>query len=175
MARTYFPLTTPSQRRLLFETWQATGNVAQACRVAHVGRRTFYYWKPRFLAEGYAGLERVGSHAPQRPHRTAPAVVAQAIALKQEQPAWGKQRLAEELAKAQGWAPLVSPNMVKRILRDAGLWPEPALPAKKGDGQDRSLPACGSKNRHPRFLLRIYKGGQPARIARPTSLAKPST
>ena len=42
MARTYFPLTTPSQRRLLFETWQATGDVEQACRVAHVGRRTFY-------------------------------------------------------------------------------------------------------------------------------------
>ena len=61
MARTYFPLTTPSQRRLLFETWQATGDVAQACRVAHVGRRTFYYWKPRFCAEGYASLERFGS------------------------------------------------------------------------------------------------------------------
>jgi transposase len=149
MARTYSPLTTPPQRRLLFETWQATGDVEQACRVAHVSRRTFYYWKPRFLAEGYAGLERFGSHAPQHPHRTGPAVVAQVIALKQEQPVWGKQRLAEELAKAQGWVPLVSPNTVKRILRDAGLWPEPALPAKKG--------------------------GRAARTAPPTSLAKPST
>lgn len=42
MARTHFPQTTPSQRRLLFETWEATGNVEQACRVAHVGQRTFY-------------------------------------------------------------------------------------------------------------------------------------
>jgi hypothetical protein len=41
MTRTYFPLTTASQRRLLFETWQATGDVAHACAVAHVGRRTF--------------------------------------------------------------------------------------------------------------------------------------
>ncbi len=41
-AGVYFPLTTPSQRRLLFETWEATGDVALACRTAHVGRRTFY-------------------------------------------------------------------------------------------------------------------------------------
>jgi transposase len=149
MARPYYPLTTPSQRRLLFETWQATGDIEQACRVAHVGRRTFYYWKPRFLAAGYAGLEQFASHVPHHPHQTAPAAVAQVIALKQEQPDWGKQRLADELAKAQGWVPLVCPNTVKRILRAAGLWPEPAPPAKKG--------------------------GQPARTAPPTSPAKPST
>ena len=131
MARTHFPLTTPSQRRLWFETWQATGNVAQACQVAHVGRRTFYYWKPRFLAAGYAGLERFASHAPHQPHRTPPAVVAQVIALRQEQPEWGKQRLTDELAKGHGWVPLVSPSTVKRILRAAGLWSEPALPVKK--------------------------------------------
>jgi transposase len=149
MARTYFPLTTPSQRRLLFETWQATGAVEQACRVAHVGRRTFYYWKARFLAEGYPGLERFASRAPHRPHQTAPAVVAQVLVLRQQQPAWGKQRLADELAKANAWVPLVSPNTIKRILRDAGLWPEPGLPEKKG--------------------------GRAARTGPPTSPAKPST
>ncbi len=42
MARTSVPLTTPSQRRLLCETWQTTGDGARACQVAHVGRRTFY-------------------------------------------------------------------------------------------------------------------------------------
>jgi len=36
-AGVYFPFTTPSQRRLLFETWEATGDVARACRTAHVG------------------------------------------------------------------------------------------------------------------------------------------
>jgi homeodomain-containing protein len=132
MTRTYFPLTTASQRRLLFETWQATGDVEHACRIAHVGRRTFYYWKPRFLAEGYSALERCVSRAPRQPHRTAPAVAARVVALHQEQPTWGKQRLADELAKANAWVPLVSPNTVKRILRDAGLWPEPAPPAKRG-------------------------------------------
>jgi transposase len=138
MARTHFPRTTPSQRRLLFETWQATGDVMQACRLAHVGERTFYYWKPRFVAEGYAGLEQFASHAPRQPHRTPPPVEAQVIALRQQEPTWGKQRLADELAKAQGWVPLVSPNTVKRILRDAGLWPEPAPPAKRGDQAART-------------------------------------
>jgi hypothetical protein len=138
MARTYFPLTTPSQRRLLFETWQATGDVEQACRVAHVGRRTFYYWKPRFVAAGYAGLEQFASRAPQHPHQTPTAVVEQVIALRQQEPTWGKQRLADELAKANGWVPLVSPNTVKRILRTAGLWPAPAAPAKRGDQAART-------------------------------------
>ena len=138
MARTHFPRTTPAQRRLLFETWQATGDVAQACRLAHVGERTFYYWKPRFVAEGYAGLEQFASHAPRQPHRTPPAVEAQVIAQRQEQPRWGKQRLADELAKAHGWVPLVSPNTVKRILRTAGLWLEPAAPPKRGDQAART-------------------------------------
>lgn len=34
----HFPLTTPGQRRLLFETWESTGSVTGACRKAHVGR-----------------------------------------------------------------------------------------------------------------------------------------
>jgi transposase len=123
----------------LFETWQATGDVAQACRRAHVGERTFYYWKPRFVAEGYAGLEQFASHAPQQPHRTPPAVEAQVIALRQQEPTWGKQRLADELAKANGWVPLVSPNTVKRILRAAGLWLEPAAPTKRGDQAARTV------------------------------------
>ena len=140
MARTYFPLTTPSQRRLLFETWQATGDVDHACRVAHVGRRTFYYWKPRFLAESYAGLEQFAGHAPRHPHRTAPAVEERVIALRQQEPRWGKQRLADELAKANGWVPLVSPATVRRILRTAGLWPESAAPEKRGDQAARTVP-----------------------------------
>ena len=54
--RTHFPRTTAAQRRLLFETWEATGSIEEACRKAHVGQRTFYNWKARFAVEGYAGL-----------------------------------------------------------------------------------------------------------------------
>jgi hypothetical protein len=62
--RIHFPLTTAQQRRLLFETCEATGDIALACRTAHVGRSTFYVCKPRFTATGYAALEQFASRAP---------------------------------------------------------------------------------------------------------------
>jgi transposase len=130
--RIHFPLTTAQQRRLLFETWEATGDVDQACRTAHVGRRTFYYWKARFAAGGYAALDQFASRAPKRPPRTTATVEQQVIALRQQNPSWGKHRLAAELTKANNWVALVSPNTVKRILHDAGLWSSAKTAAKKG-------------------------------------------
>jgi hypothetical protein len=120
--RAHFPFPTASQRRLLFETWQQTGTVTLACRTAHVGRRTFYYWKPRVDAAGYAGLEAFHSAAPKQPARTDAMIAQQVIALRRDHPTWGKQRIAHELAKANGWVPLLSATTVKRILVAAGLW-----------------------------------------------------
>ncbi|MCA1554970.1 MAG: helix-turn-helix domain-containing protein [Chloroflexi bacterium] len=129
--RTYFRRTTPAQRRLLFETWQATGNVSQACQVAHVCRQTFYDWLPRFKAEGYPGLLAFASSAPKAPHRIAPAIEQDVTALRQGHPSWGKRRIADELSKNNQWVPLVTPNTVRRILQDAGLWPALAALRKK--------------------------------------------
>ena len=120
--RIHFPQTTAQQRKLLFETWEATGNVTLACRKAHVGRGTFYYWKPRFDRYGYAGLEEFASRAPKEPCRTPSETEQRVISLRRKHPDWGKKRIADELAKANNWVPLVSPNTVKRILKDAGLW-----------------------------------------------------
>ncbi len=118
----HFPRTTAAQRKLLFETWAATGNVPASCQVAHVGRGTFYYWKPRFDAEGYAALVQFADHAPRTPARIADSLAQRAIDLRQQNPTWGKRRISDELAKANNWEPLLSPNSVKRILIDAGLW-----------------------------------------------------
>ncbi len=121
--RTYFPPTTPQQRKLLFETWEASGHVTASCRKAHVGRRTFYYWKPRFEAEGYAGLEKYRQKGPKKGSVGTPVEVREkAIAMRRLHPAWGKQRISDELAKANNWVPLASPNTVRRILKKAGLW-----------------------------------------------------
>ena len=121
--RTYYRETTPQQRKLLFETWKETGNVSQSCRKAHVGRGTFYYWKPRFDELGYAGLEAFASRAPKEHGRTTPEKIEQqVISARREHPEWGKRRIADELAKANNWVPLVSPNTVRRILVDAELW-----------------------------------------------------
>ena len=42
--------------------------------------------------------------------------------LRQQNPSWGKRRIADEMTKANQWVPLVTPNTVRRILQDAGLW-----------------------------------------------------
>lgn len=121
--RTYFPPTTPQQRKLLFEIWEATGNVAEACRKAHVGRGTFYYWKPRFEAEGYAGLETYQRKGPEKGSVGTSAEVQQkVIEMRRMHPEWGKHRISDEMAKANNWVPLVSPNTVRRILEEAELW-----------------------------------------------------
>ena len=117
----HFPFTTAQQRKFLFETWEETGNVSEACRKAHVGRATFYYWKKRFNEGGYSGLEEFASRAPKNHCRTSLEIEEKTISLRREHPEWGKRRIADALAKANNWVPLTSPNTVKRILRDAGL------------------------------------------------------
>jgi transposase len=130
--RTYYPPTTAQQRRLLFEVWEETGDRAEACRRAHVSQSTFYNWKARYDAGGYAALDEPRSHARLFPGRAPPEVGSQVVALRQEHPEWGKRRIADELAKGNNWTPLVSPNTVKRMLQDAGLWPPAESRAKKG-------------------------------------------
>lgn len=132
--RIYYRYTTAQQRKLLFETWEATGNVTEACHKAHVGRGTFYYWKPRFDEEGYAGLEAFERRGPKEPHGTSPDVERKVIAVRRKHPDWGKKRIADELAKANSWVPLVSPNTVKRILKEAHLWQTEEAGAGKKTG-----------------------------------------
>ena len=125
--------TTASQRKRLFEVWKKSQDVAKACAKAGVSERTFYYWKPRFMAGGYEALEQFADHSPKKPIRTKAKVEQQVIQMKQAEPSWGKRRISEELAKKNNWVALVSPNTVRRILQEAGLWPEPQTTAKKRD------------------------------------------
>ena len=135
---TYFPRTTAQQRSLLFATWEATGSVKKACHKARVSKKVFYLWKLRFETGGYPALDKPQSHAPKHPRKIASEVSTQVIALKRAHPTWGKRRIADELAKGQSWVRTVSPNTVKRILKDANLWPEPARPEKKSVFEPRS-------------------------------------
>ncbi|OGO39633.1 MAG: hypothetical protein A2Z03_11915 [Chloroflexi bacterium RBG_16_56_8] len=54
------------QRGVLFNMVAPTDNVSAAARRAHVGRGTYYYWQPRYAAEGLAGLATERSRAPHR-------------------------------------------------------------------------------------------------------------
>jgi len=130
--RIYCPPTTEQQRIVLFKTWEATGNVSLACRKARVSRQTFYNWKRRFEQAGYEGLKEPHSHARKDTGQIAPEVEQKIIEVRSAHPHWGKRRIADELAKANGWVPLVSHTTVKRVLKDAGLWPQAEGSAKKG-------------------------------------------
>lgn len=104
--------------------------MTQACATAHVGRGTFYRWKPRFEQGGYPALEQPYSRARKHSSRKGAAIEAEVIALRQSHPGWGKKRIADELAKVHSWHALVSANTVKRILSEVGLWAEPDAPPK---------------------------------------------
>ena len=123
MIRIHYPRTTVSQRKLLFEIWEGTNNVAKACSTARVSERTFYYWQPRFETGGYEALEQFASHAPKEPKRTPQKIEQEVIEIRRQNGSWGKRRIADELAKKNNWIAVISPNTVKRILQDAGLWP----------------------------------------------------
>lgn len=129
--RVVYRETTAQQRKLLFEVWEETGNVSLACRKAHVGRGTFYYWKPRFEKQGYQGLAETASRAPKNPRRTPVEIAQKVVEMRKQHPDWGKQRIANELAKANNWVPLVVPQTVKRILKDADLWEAVEAESKK--------------------------------------------
>jgi transposase len=129
--KTYFGLTTAPQRKLLFETWEATKSVTLACERARVSRGLFYYWKKRFDGEGYPGLEEMKSHARKNVAKKEERISQQVIALHAAHPDWGKKRIEQELCKANNWVPLVSHNTIKRILREAGLWPTDVQGKKK--------------------------------------------
>ena len=128
---TYFGFSTPQQRKLLFETWEETGSVTQACHKARVSRGLFYYWKSRFDAEGYAGLEAFESRVAHKLNYKDEVIEQRVIELRRQNRDWGKTRIAQEMAKANNWVPIVSPNTVKRILQDADLWPESGLGEKR--------------------------------------------
>ncbi|MEZ4712327.1 MAG: helix-turn-helix domain-containing protein [Caldilineaceae bacterium] len=119
--RTYFPPTTAKQRRLLFETWQKTGNIQEACQRAGVSRTTFYHWRDRFLENGFEALEQPRSNAPHRPRRVAPHIVEKVLEIRRRHSNWGKLRIAKEVNRQLG-PKAVSPNSVMRILMRENLW-----------------------------------------------------
>jgi transposase len=127
--RPYFRSTTPQQRRLLFETYEATKDVAEACATAHVGRGTFYYWRPRYEAGGDEALEQERSRAPHRT-RIAPiaaAIVEEVLTYKRAHPKAGYRSVANAIRQAHGWQAVIGPTTVRRLLLQAGLVkPRPA-------------------------------------------------
>lgn len=129
--RIYYPRTSYSQRKRLFEIWEEMGNVSQACQQAHVSRGTYYHWKDRFEEEGYEGIKETKKAGPEKGVQTEEEIKEAVVKLKEENEEWGKKRIAHELAKKNSWMPVISPNTVRAILKEKGLWPETVPETKK--------------------------------------------
>jgi transposase len=130
--RTYYGYTTYQQRKMLFEIWEETGKISLACQKAHVSRGLFYYWKARFDERGYAGLEEYESREAHKLNKKDESIEQKVIEIKKDHADWGKRRIADEMAKANHWEPIISPNTVRRILETAGLWPGSGGGKKRG-------------------------------------------
>lgn len=132
--RIYYPRTTASQRKRLFEVWEETGDVKVACEEARVSERTFYNWKARYEAGGYEALENFKPGGPKGGRQIEEKVQEEVIELKKTNKEWGRRRIADEISKKNNWVPLVSASSVRRILKDAGLMPEGEEEKKKKEG-----------------------------------------
>jgi len=104
-----------AQRLRLFRRAEELGNVSAACREAGVARSLYYQLRDRYRKHGPAGLHP--KHRQGRPGRP-PALDAQVerriLAEALAQPAWGPQRIADQLA-LRGIE--VAPSTVYRALR----------------------------------------------------------
>lgn len=117
---------TRMDERLAFVEAYLSGMYAMSelCRSAGVSRPTGYVWVERYRRHGEAGLlDR--SHAVQHcPHRTAPAVEACLVNLRQQHPLWGPRKLL--VVARRRWPELALPSRsaVAAILKRQGLTAE---------------------------------------------------
>jgi hypothetical protein len=131
--RIHYPDTTYSQRQVLFQVWEETQSVTEACRQARTSLRVniLLLRKERFEQGGYEALKKPKKPGPEKGIRVASEIQEKVVAMKEAHPEWGKRRIADELAKANSWVPVISPNAVRRILVENDRWPETEQRDKK--------------------------------------------
>jgi transposase InsO family protein len=97
---------------------EAIQNVSEACRRSGISRTQFYEYKRRYQEEGIEGLKDLPPVHHSHPQTTPLKVRTNILEMSLEHPAWGCDRLSEELAQ-EGVAP--SPQTIQNILNTAGL------------------------------------------------------
>lgn len=107
-----------TQRLTLLQLAQALGNVSEACRHRGVSRSQFYEYKRAFQEQGFQGLLDRPPIPKSFPNETPKEVKEKIIALSIEHPAWGQQRVSDQL-QLEGVS--VSPATVRNIWLKEGL------------------------------------------------------
>ncbi|MCP5072134.1 MAG: IS481 family transposase [Rhodobacteraceae bacterium] len=88
------------------------GNVSQACKIMGYSRDSFYRFKELYETGGETALMDLSRRQPNPKNRIAPEIEERVVVLAVDEPAWGQQRVANELAK-EGIS--VSPAGVRTI------------------------------------------------------------
>ncbi len=96
----------------LLELAKQLGNVSQACKIMGYSRDSFYRFKELYETGGETALMDLSRRQPNPKNRIAPEIEERVVVLAVDEPAWGQQRVANELAK-EGIS--VSPAGVRTI------------------------------------------------------------
>ena len=93
-------------------------NVSEACRRRSVSRSQFYEYKRAFQEQGFQGLMDRPPIPRSFPNETPQEVREKVVALSVSHPAWGRTRIADELALERIF---VSPSTIRNIWLKEGL------------------------------------------------------
>ena len=84
-------------RLSVLELAEALGNVSEACRRRGLSRTQFYEYKKRFQTHGIEGLKDLPPVHKSHPMTTPKEVQEKILALSLTHPAWGCNRISDQL------------------------------------------------------------------------------